>query len=196
MFLVAVLGLAIERVRLLCFRAALDATAMRRALVGLLRAGAMERARDLVRSARPAWVAEVVWPLLDPERSEQDRRIDHDDGLMEVEAQASRGMRALRISGSIGSALGFVGAAIEINWIFNGDHGLRRLQAGLVENVGLGHAVLSIALGIATSTIALGSWGVLKNVARDLVRDCSRVVASVQETLDQGHAAPATSPDA
>lgn len=183
LFLVAVLGLVIERVRALAYRSALDAGPFRRALVQLLRAGEHERAAGLVRDARPAWIAECVWPLVDPERSEQDRIIDLEDALMDVQGLAARGMRALRISASIGSALGFLGAAISIGWIFVGDHGLMRLQAGLVENIGLGRAVIAIALGISTSSLALGSWTVLKKIAKERIAESRRVVASVEEAL-------------
>ncbi|MEQ9079391.1 MAG: hypothetical protein RLP09_36365 [Sandaracinaceae bacterium] len=189
LFLAGVLALVVERVRTLAFRSALDAGAFRRALVQLLRAGEHERAAALTRDALPAWVAECVWPLLDPERQGDDRVIDLEDAMMDVQGRAARGMRGLRISASIGSALGFLGAALSIGWIFIGDHGLMRLQAGLVENIGLGRAVISIAIGISTSSLALGSWTVLTKIAKARLAESRRVVASVEEALGQEPAA-------
>jgi hypothetical protein len=183
-FLLAVVALVVERVRTLSFVSALDAASFRRALSALVRADHLDRATALVRDARPAWVAEVVWPLFDPESpSREDRRIDLEDGLMAVEARAVRGMRILRISASIASALGFIGAASEIHGIYSGDHGILGLQAGLVENLALDHAVVSIALGIATSSLALGAWSLLKNVAKHRIAECRRVVAALEELL-------------
>lgn len=183
--LLAVVGLIVERVRTLCYRVALDSAAFRRALDRLVGANRVEQAGALVAAARPAWVAEVVWPLFDPGRDEDERLLEVEDRLLQVEADAQRGLRALRIAASIGSALGFIGASIEFWWIFNADHGLMRLQAGLVENIALGHAVRSIALGIATSSLGLGSWTILRKVAWTLVVDTRRVAASVEERMSE-----------
>jgi biopolymer transport protein ExbB/TolQ len=179
--LVGVVALIVERVRTLAYRAALDSAAFRRALVRLIRGDRLEQAERLVEAARPAWAAEAIWPLFDPERDDDERLVDVEDRLLQVRADAEKGLRALRAAASIGSLLGFIGAAVEIWWVFNADHGLRSLQAGLVENVGLGHAVLSIALGIATSSLGLGAWTILRKTAAALIRDSRRVVASVED---------------
>lgn len=181
--LAAVAALVVERVRTLAFVSALDATAFRRAVSALVRQGETARARALVAQARPAWVAATLWPLFDPDLPDEERAIEANERLMDIEALAVRGMRALRMSASVGSALGFLGAAAHIYWIFNGDHGLRGLAAGVIENEGLGHAVLAIAIGIATSSLALGSWSVLKGVAWERLKEARRVLASVEELL-------------
>ncbi|HJL16246.1 MAG TPA: hypothetical protein RMH99_11355 [Sandaracinaceae bacterium LLY-WYZ-13_1] len=181
--LAAVVWLIVDRVRTLSYRSALDAAAFRRALVRLLRFDRLEQAETLVQAARPAWAAEAVWPVFDPELDDDERHIEVEDRLLAIRADGEKGLRPLRIAASIGSALGFIGAAVEVWWVFNGDHGLRKLQAGLVENEGLGHAVLSIALGIATSSLALGTWTLLRNVARTRIMDARRVVGSVEEVL-------------
>ena len=154
---IAVLAFVVARCRALFYLRALDAAPFRAAIVRLLRADDVERARDLVTHARPAHAAEVVWPMLDPSIADEERHVETQDRLGQVEDTATFGLRALRVAASAASALGFIGAAIEIRWVFAGDHGLMRLQAGLVENIGLGNAVLSIAIGIATSSFALGA---------------------------------------
>ena len=53
----------------------------------------------------------------------------------------------------------------------------------MVENIGLGRAVIAIALGISTSSLALGSWTVLKKIAKERIAESRRVVASVEEAL-------------
>jgi biopolymer transport protein ExbB/TolQ len=193
--LLAVVALIVERVRTLSYRVALDSAAFRRALARLIRADRLEQAEALVAAARPAWAAEVVWPMFDPERDDDERQIDLEDRLLQVEADAEKGLRALRIAASVGSALGFIGAAVEIWWVFNADHGLMSLQAGLVENIGLGHAVLSIALGIATSSLGLGSWTILRKVARTLIMDTRRVAGSVEDLMAKNDSAPGVEDD-
>jgi biopolymer transport protein ExbB/TolQ len=181
--LVAVVGLVAERLRSLFFRGALEAAPIRRALVGLIRSGRLDSARDLVAAARPSRVIEATWALLDPALPDEDRITEMDDRLFELEARTERGLRALRVLGRVASAIGFVGAAIEIHWVFNGEHGLLRLRPGLVESIGMSHAFLSIALGIATSSFALASWGVLRKQARALVADGRRLLASVEDAV-------------
>lgn len=182
---IAVVGLVIERLRALCFRGAIDAAALRRALVRLLRAGRIDRARDLARAARPSLCVEPLWALLDPELSDDERMGEMDERLMDLEVRATGRLRTLRIAGSIASALGFLGAAIEIHWIFTGDHGLMRLQAGLVESIGMSRAFLSIAIGVATSSFALGSWSVLRKHAREAVAEGRRLLSSVEDVLER-----------
>jgi hypothetical protein len=183
LLLLGVAALVIERVRTLSYRAALDAGPFRRALVRLIRAGQLERAEQLVAAARPAWVAETIWPLFDPEHDDDERLVDVDDRLLQLRADAAQGLRTVRIAASIASALGFIGAAIELWWVFHGDHGLLRLEAGLVESIGLNRAVLSIALGMAASSLGLGTFGALRGVARELVADARRLVVAVEEAM-------------
>lgn len=182
------IALVAERVRALGFRSALDVPPFRRALASLARRRDHETMRALITDAQPSWVARCVWPLVDPELPEAERLVETEERLMDVEALATRGMRALRISATIGSALGFIGAAVQIWWIFNGTHGLAALEAGRVETEGIGGAVMSIALGLAASSLALGSWTVLKKVARERIVECRRVVTSLEEVLAKSEA--------
>jgi biopolymer transport protein ExbB/TolQ len=185
LLLTAVVALVAERMRSLFFRAAVDAAPLRRALVRAIRDGHLESARALAAAVRPAYAVEPTWVLLDPALDDAERIAELDDRLYDIEARAERGLRALRIAGRVASAVGFVGAAIEIHWVFNGEHGLLGLQAGLVESIGMSRAFLSIALGVATSSFALGSWGVLRKQARSVVAEGRRICASVEEALAQ-----------
>ncbi len=193
--LVAVVALVIERLRTLCYRGAVDAAALRAALVRLLREGQLDAAQRLTHDLKSAIAVQPAWALLDPDVSDDERMGLMDESLLDLDVRASARLRALRIAGSVGSALGFLGAAIEIHWIFTADHGLMRLQAGLVETIGMSHAVLSIALGIATSSFAFGAWGVLRKHARNAVMDGRRLLASVEEALESlASALPAEDP--
>lgn len=183
-FALAVVTLAVERCHTLFYRRALDAPRFRHALVRLLDARRFEDARTLVFAARPAHTAEVVWTALDPSVAEEERHIEAQTRLGAAEDRVIRGLRVLRIGASIGSVLGFIGAAIEIRWVFAGEHGLLGLQAGLVENIGLGRAALSIALGIATSAFALGTWGILRSGARELIADGRRALSTVEDLVE------------
>lgn len=182
---IAIAVFVVVRVRELFYRRALDAPPFRAALMRLIGDDDVERARELVRAALPAHVAEVTWPALDPDVPREERSVEAADRLSRAEDQATFGLRALRIAATIASALGFIGAAMEIHWVSSGDHGLMRLQAGLVENVGLSRAVICVAIGIATSSFAFGAWAVLRRGARDLVADGRRALSSVEDALER-----------
>lgn len=182
--LASVLVLAIERVRALYYRGAIDAALMRRALLGLLAAGRADRAAALALSARPALVIEPVLALLDPSLPDDERLGALDERLVDLEQRATERLRPLRVLATLASAVGFIGAFLEIRWIFAGDHGLLRLQAGLVESLGLSRAFLSIAIGIATSSLGIGVYMLLAKRARALIADGRRLVASVEEALE------------
>jgi hypothetical protein len=182
--LAVVVGLVVARVRALSFRGGIDAAAMRRALVALLREGRVDEARRLAVAARPAIAVEPALALLEPELPDDERVGVVDERLLDLTAEAWKGLVPLRALASVASALGFIGGAIEIHWVFAGDHGLLRLSAGLVESIGLSRAFLSIALGIATSSFAFGSLVVLRKRARDLVADGRRLLAGVEEAME------------
>jgi len=172
-----------ERVRALAFRSNVDATALQRALRRLIARDDLDGAAALARAARPAMAAECVLPLVDPELEPEERSFALEERLLDARDAATRGMRALRASATIGSALGFIGAGAQIWWIFNGEHGLAALQAGNVESEALSKAVTSIAIGLSTSSLALGSWTVLRKAARDRLAQSRRIVAAVEGML-------------
>ncbi|MFK7990750.1 MAG: hypothetical protein AB8I08_32315 [Sandaracinaceae bacterium] len=186
----SVLGVAVLvwvglRVFRLSFAASLDAGPFRRALVELVRNDRHEQAKELVRAAMPSLAAQPLWPLFDPDAEDDERVLLAQEALMGVESIVVRGMRPLRIGASVASALGFLGAAFQIWWIFNGEHGLESLIAGRVENQGFQAAVLSVAIGIATSSFALGSWTVLKTVAKERLAEARRMLPSVEEAFER-----------
>lgn len=145
----------------------------------------LDDARKLALGARPALAIEPALALLDPEVPDDDRMGEMDERLLELTARSMARLRLIRGLATVASALGFIGGAIEIHWVFSGEHGLMRLQAGLVESIGLSRAFLSIALGIATSSFALGSWAVLRKHARARVADGRRLLASVEDAFSR-----------
>lgn len=181
--LAAVLVLVVERVRTLAYVSNVDMPGLRRRVRELLGRGDHERAARLLRGAAPAWAPGCALPLVDPELDDAERIEVMEDRLADARLASLRGMRALRVVATIASALGFIGAAIELHWVFNGDHGILGLEAGRIENVGLGRALLSIAIGIATSSFALGSFTVLRKIAIERVADCRRLVGAVEDAL-------------
>lgn len=181
--LVAVIALVVERVRTLAYVSNVDMPALRKGVRQLLERGESDRAARLLAAAEPAWAPHCALPLVDPALEDAERVEIMEDRLVDAQIASLRGLRALRGVATIASALGFIGAAIEIHWVFNGDHGILGLEAGRIENIGLAKALLSIAIGIATSSLAIGSFTVLRKIATQRVAECRRLVGAVEDAL-------------
>ncbi len=179
----AVIVLVVERVRTLAFVSNIDLPALRRAVRGAIEVGAWDRAHRVLEAALPAWAARCALALVDPEIDDDERVMELEDRLMDAKIESTRRLHALRASATIASALGFIGAAFEIYWVFNGDHGLLALEVGRVENEGLAKAILSVAIGISTSSLALGSWTLLRKAAIQRVAQCRRLVESIEDAV-------------
>ncbi len=170
-------GIVVERCRTLLYRAPLDTGPWLRAVSGAIGDGDLGAARALVEAGRPAWVAEVARALLSP-----GGEADVDELLTDYKYEAFRRLRALRILASAATASGFLGAVIEMIWLFQGDHGLMALEAGRVERIALHHAMLSVALGIAIAVFAFVSLAILKRAATTLLTDLQRVATCIGDT--------------
>ena len=181
--LLVVVAIVVARVRTLAFVSNIDLPALRRAVRDLIEAEDWDRAHAVLQAAAPSWAARCALALVDPELEEGERVAELEERLMDAKAASTDWMQALRASATIASALGFIGAALQIHWVFNGDHGLAALQAGRIENEGLAKALLSIAIGISTSSLALGSWTLFRKAAHERVAECRRLVASIESVI-------------
>ena len=172
-----------ERIRTLGFVSNLDVPAIRRAVWALAEAQRWDAAYRLLAAAAPAWAARCAIVLVDPELDDAARVGELEERLMDARIASGAWLRPLRASATIASALGFIGAAIQIHWVFNGDHGLAALEAGRIENEGLAKALLSIAIGISTSSLALGSWTLFRKAANERAAQCRRLVESIEAMM-------------
>lgn len=184
LFAVLVVTAALRKTRQLTGSRMLDGAAFRRAFVRSLRDGGIEAGERLAERAAPAWLASLALAMLRHPEDATQRAFEAEEAFMDLQDAALSGMRLLRLGASIASALGFIGAAIEIRWIFTAEHGLMALQAGLVESVGVSAAALSIAIGVGTSSFALGAWFALKPYAKELIADARRLLSSGLEVLE------------
>jgi hypothetical protein len=105
-----------------------------------------------------------------------ERDVALEEGLEDARRGITDRLAWLRIGATVSSFLGMVGAAIELGWVYAGDHGLLGLDPSRVQAIGFGRAALSIALGVGGSSFGLGAWLTLRGFARRLVQDCERAV--------------------
>jgi hypothetical protein len=135
--------------------------AVRRALED----GDVEDVRSLAEAGRPAWVPDLIAVTLAGDPADAMERAS------DLRFDATRRLYALRVFASLGTALGFLGALVELIWLLSGDHGLLALQAGLVERIAMERAILAMVLGVAISVFCLVSLAILKKAALALARD-------------------------
>jgi hypothetical protein len=162
--------LVIERVRALCFRGPIDPEPV----IGILsRTSGREERRTILEAIQETFVGKVLSPFGSPAISVD---VDLEESLIEARQAIERGLGALRIGANMSTFFGFVGVAIELSWIYAGDHGLLALDPRRVAAIGMNGAALSIAIGVGGSSFALGSWMALRAQATRLVHECERVV--------------------
>jgi hypothetical protein len=130
----------------------------------------VDDARALAEAGAPAWVPEVVGLCLAGEGLEALERVS------DLKYEATKRLYALRVFASLGTALGFLGALVELIWLMSGDHGLLALQAGLVERIAMERAILAMAIGVAISVFSLVALSVLKKAALSLIRDVTKAL--------------------
>jgi hypothetical protein len=168
---IGIAGLVLERIRVLCWRGPVDVEPV----VSAMRALPREEARRLLVRLEGTFVARVLWPIVE-EAERGDREVALEEALVDAKHAIVDRLAWIRVAGTLSTFLGFVGAAYELGWVYTGDHGLLGLDPARVAAIGMGHAMMSIALGIGGSSFALGSWAALRPRARTLVAECERVV--------------------
>jgi len=109
-----------------------------------------ELARRLASAAQPAWAAQMTTlGLSDPEGVTPRDAMDDLRSTL-VGKQADR-VRALAALGRIAGPLAFLAIVLELAAAFGPGHGLLALQRGLVQSLAIERAVLSFAIGLATT---------------------------------------------
>lgn len=156
------------RVRVLCLRAATSEAAYRW-LTRTLEAGDVERARVWARARPEAFVARMIAAADDEERR---------DLSFELRDRASAHLRLLRVSATLASTLGLLGGILALA---RADTGLSALRAGGAQREALTEAIITMAIGVATSALCFQALALLRPAARKLLeqtRQIARLLAS------------------
>ncbi|MEM1416052.1 MAG: hypothetical protein AAGH15_14185 [Myxococcota bacterium] len=179
------LAVAVRRTRELLWRGArVEARPFTSALRGALRAGNAARARALAEGAGNAWLGRIARLAFEARDARLDVGALVDEEILELRHAVSRSPRQLRALASLASVAGLLGACGELLWLLGGDHGLKALQAGLVEAMATNGALLSLAMGMATASVALAARAGLAREGRTLLADGQRLAASLERLLD------------
>jgi len=124
-----------------------------------------------------------------------------DVGLAIAETFADRkrdafsGVDLVKRGGAIGSTAGVVGACGYLLWMMYGDHGLRALKPGRIEEEAYLGAAISVGLGLATSLVGAISHRRLRKVAAAEVKAARKAALDLEDAHDGLKPARSTSED-
>jgi hypothetical protein len=162
----------VERVRYLLVVAPLSPEGMK-FVVAALEAGRSEQVRVWAEEAARTHVGQVLQAGLGAGGSEQEDELS--DVLFELQARCLARLRALRVGATVASTLGLLTGILRIRGGLGESAGLLALEAGLAEKVALGQALGSMAVGVATSAVCFYALGVLREAAKGLLAQGTKV---------------------
>jgi len=175
-------GAAFEIARganLLFVRAPCDARGLTPAIEIALRGGQRALASALAQACHPAWLAQAWTAGLGTPPSGSAPRKAVEEVHFDLVAQAAEGLRRLSSVARIASTLAFLAIVLELASAFNGGHGLLALQRGLVERLAVEGALLSFAIGLATSGACLGAAMPMRAHLRALSSDLHQLALRI-----------------
>lgn len=163
--------------RTLMIQAPCDAEALSDAITTAIEAGHRSLAHALADACRPAWVARAWSVQLEASTGGRRRAEELHNELVTSESDRLRTLSAL---GRLASPLAFLAIVLELANALHGEHGLVALQRGLVERIAIEHALLSFAIGAATTGVCVSAASVMRERLRALSRSLRRASPALE----------------
>lgn len=179
------------RARQLLFRGRLERVLFVSALREGLNAGQHGLARRIAEACAPAWPARIALAGLDALDAGSDVQARIEEPRLELLHAATSGIATLRALARMAPPLAFIGVILEAGKALGGGYGLAALQRGLPVRLALERGLLTFALGLATTFVAVTAVRVLHRGAAEQARAITEVSAAL-ETAAQG---PRSCPD-
>lgn len=181
------LGAIGERVYTLMFAAPLHP----RGAEFVTRAAQRCELRELARFAasagtRHTHVARFLRVALSPSRPGESRRDELAELSFDLSAEAIVRLRALRVGATIASTLGLLVGIVRLRGGFAPPRGLLALEAGLTEHMAVADALGSMAIGVGTSAVCFYALSLLREAARSLLAQRTRVERLLEDHLPTG----------
>jgi hypothetical protein len=178
---VLLLGLVVwtfaRRARALLFAGRLDRKLFAGALREALGAGQRELARSLARACLPAWPARMAVHGLEAIETRANLHAVLEEQRLDLLHAAPAGIATLRSLARMATPLAFIGVISELGRALGGGYGLAGLQRGLPERMAIERGLLTFALGIGTTVLALAAARVLARGVEELARAANDVAA-------------------
>ncbi|MBK8169303.1 MAG: MotA/TolQ/ExbB proton channel family protein [Sandaracinaceae bacterium] len=161
-------GFIAQRVRVLWFRAPLDAKPIVAKMEELIQRRAFDELRAFAAKLGDAsWIGIVIRRAAQHAPKLDDVENAVDETLMDLKQEALKGLLTLRVLTSLATTAGLLGAVLELTRGATKDTSLASLEAGLFARLAFSNAMSSMALGIATAIVCGVS---LRMFRRDAVK--------------------------
>jgi biopolymer transport protein ExbB/TolQ len=173
-----------ERLGAILFRVRIDTPRYLGALRDRLDAGEIHSARRLAEAGRPAWAAELVHAVLKAESEGESLEFAAAETLSLLDAEAGKRLYAIHGIARIASPFALMGVILQLAEGFAGRGSLSSLQAGLVESQALEHALVTLMIGLATTTVCFVAAAMLRRQVRAALREPERALATLEAVFD------------
>jgi hypothetical protein len=95
--------------------------------------------------------------------------------LLDLQQEVNARLAVLRVCATLASTLGLLGAILAIRAGLGAPEGLVRLQAGLAESLALSRALLTMAIGVATSAGCFYALALFRRAALTIITQGRRL---------------------
>ena len=146
-------------------------------------------------ATRRTHIGRMLHIALAPAQPGESRRDELAELSFELSAEAIARLRALRVGATIASTLGLLVGIVRLRGGFAQPSGLLALEAGLTERMAVGDALYSMAIGVGTSAVCFYALSLLREAARFLIAQRTRVENLLQDGLPSAPDGPLDRPD-
>lgn len=183
LFALAALTLIGGRFREVLFRRQLDAKPYVEALRSAILEERLDAAQRLVEAARPAWVAEFAHALLNARSERRCVEIALADAWQQIREEIGKGIYVVFGFARIAPPLALFGVILQLAAGFTSRNSLAALQPGFVESRAIENAVVTLVIGLGTSTVCFVGGGILRRHVRKVDRELEHASSSLEEAF-------------
>jgi biopolymer transport protein ExbB/TolQ len=177
------LALICERLWDVLFRRQIDAESFTKAIHSALVAERVEVASRLVEAAQPAWLAQFASVILRARTEGTRIEIAITDAWQQLQEEISKGIYLIYGFARVASPLALLVVILQLAAGFTGKHDLTALQLGLAQSRAIGHAIVTLAIGLATSSVCYVGGGILRKHYRKANKELEQMSSSLEDAI-------------
>jgi biopolymer transport protein ExbB/TolQ len=183
MFAAFALVLICERLWDVLFRRQIDAKPLIEAIHSALLAERLGAAYRLAEAARPAWLARFATDILQGRTDGTRVEIVIADAWEQLQEEISKGIYLIYGFARIASPLALLGVVLQLAAGFSGKRDLTALQLGLAQSRAIEHAIVTLTIGLATSSVCYVGGAILRKHYRKANKELEQMSSSLEDAF-------------
>ncbi len=183
LFAAAAVALIVGRFREVLFRRELDAKPYIEALRSAVYEERFDAAHRLVDAARPAWIADFALAIMNARSEGVCVEIAIADAWQQIREEIGKGIYLIMGLARIAPPLALFGVILQLAAGFTSRGSVAALQAGMVESRTIESAIVTLIIGLGTSTICFVGGGILRKHVRKVDKDIEHMSRSLEEAF-------------